>query len=119
MPKAVLGKTSEFTAGILAGLEPGGKFKFESRFGVAGLAEEIGDELHLIALKSEREGQGCLRNFIAACKEEYKLIFVHAIWNEAVLVPALIRYGFYPSSTFYDGTVSEGMEWRGENANSS
>lgn len=85
--------------------------RFDSRFGVGGLAKENGDRLDILAIHSEKQRCGQCRSFIAACKLEYRTICVWHVDN-AILKAALTRWGFMPEVKIdMQQMLVDGMRW--------
>jgi hypothetical protein len=104
----VLGLIEEFWASRLLNLPTR---KFDSSFGIDGLAVWTDERLDLIAVNAKVHGKGSFRKFVRACKNHWKEIHVWEIWNE-FLPDALTRYGFLWTREEFNGDELEGMVWR-------
>jgi hypothetical protein len=90
-------------AGVILGT---GYFRFETPFGVQGLARFACDdnELDILAVVSEQQGKGQFRNFLNHSKECFESISVWEVWN-------LIHYGFEPATRIEKGETLNGWRW--------
>ena len=83
--------------------------RFESPFGVNGLAKESSERVDILALVSDEEGKGHFRAFIARCLAIHHTVCVWEVWNP-ILGAALRRYGFRPAwETDRFGDVLSGL----------
>ena len=93
-----------------------GFMRFQTRFGLDGLAKMNGDTLEVLAVHTMRPRQGRFRDFITAAKSTFKAVAVLDIW-EPIVEAALTRYGFTKfSRTESDGERLTGMIWRNDEA---
>lgn len=92
---------------------PDGFKRFETDF-LSGLVEEIGDEIHILAIVSKYPGHGHFRRFIDNLQDVYAAITVWEIWNER-LAETLKRYGFkhHAGPAPLTNERSQGMRWTG------
>lgn len=90
--------------------------RFDSNLGLRGMARIRGDEmdvLDLLVVDAAQPGNGALRRFINAAKQQFKTIYVWEIWNPW-LPAVLVRYGFYPVSErdALTGEKLNGYRWQ-------
>lgn len=89
-----------------------GFMRFETKYGIDGLAKLDGDNLEVLAVVSTNPRQGRFRDFIAAAKITFASIAVLEIW-EPIVEAALGRYGFTAfERTEPDGERVTGMIWK-------
>lgn len=92
-----------------------GYYRFHAYCGVGGLAKEVKEELHILAIHADDPGTGQFRKFIQLAKKNYKSIYVWEVWN-STLERTLMRYEFHQvdrTETYKDGTTetNEGYHW--------
>lgn len=90
-----------------------GYFDFSSRYGIDGLAKESGRNhcrVDVLAVVSKNPGNGRLREFISALKDEYSIIGIWHVDNDK-LRAALERYGFTSCLEKQNGEMIDGMKW--------
>lgn len=104
----VLGQTTPDPLGLMLGTDFD---RFESPYGIDGLARVSGSELELLAVVTDTPGEGQFRQFITACKAQFESIRVFEIWNDA-LAHTLERYGFTPFTTTENGEPLSGYRWQ-------
>ena len=97
--------------GIMLGFGEKAYRRFTTKEGVGGLAKWKDGRLDILAIHTDDEGKGHLRDFIARSKQEFDTICIWEIWN-ANLAAALKRYGFEDETEIQgDGETLTGMRW--------
>ena len=97
--------------GVALGFGNRGYHRFTTKSGVGGLAKWTQDRLDILAIHSDIEGKGYVRDFFRFCQGQFKTIGIWCIWNSN-LASALKRYGFEEEVEVQgDGEILEGMRW--------
>jgi hypothetical protein len=105
----ILGETHTHWVSQILGT---GYLQFQSPSGIGGLAQEYdnGNRLDILAINSEVQGSGQLREFIKQCKDVYSTICIWVVENPT-LASALGRYGFTPEVEIRNDETVHGFRW--------
>jgi hypothetical protein len=89
---------------LIAMSEQTGHYPFKCG-NIEGMAKEENDSLEILAIISNKPGQGELRQFIEDANQKYNRVTFLELWSD-VLEQALIRYGFKKDSPLPNYTWS-------------
>lgn len=97
--------------GLMLGFGEMAFHRFETDAGVGGLLKLSGGRLDILAIHSDNQGRGHVRDFISACQKEYAVICFWHVDNVS-LKAALLRYNFKPEMEIQgDGEAVDGLRW--------
>lgn len=89
-----------------------GFLQFNAPCGCHGLAQVVGDTLHVLAIAARAPGRGQFREFVRSAKRNYRAVVVWEVWSD-VVDKSLARYGFSADmlATFDGREVLPVMRW--------